>query len=452
VTGQSRRYRTYRTEALESREAAPTADRRSRRAERRRELRRRRLLALGGAAALAVAVTVGLVWGLRSPTGSPGTAAADSHGGGGGDSAAAVASPSPSPSAASSTSPSPEAGDSSTWSGPPSSKLRLEPVHTITGAISPKSVVSTQNGRVFAQNMMYNHTITVYDAETYELLETIPDTVDLAEFGFEGEASVQGAPVEAAVSADGRSMYVSQYSMYGPGYEHPGDDDLGPASGVDPSYVYRVSIPDLRVEEVIKVGSVPKFLATTPDGKYLLVSNWVSWDVSIVDVAKGRQVHVTDVGAYPRGIAIDSKSKYAYIGVMGSGSIARIRLSDFHLDWIRNVGSEPRHLCVSSDDRWLYATLNMEGAVAKVDLQTRSVVQKVRSGELSRSMVLAPDDASLCVVNYNENTVSKIRTTDMKVIQKVDTNAHPVGITYDGATRTVWVACYSGSIMVFKDA
>jgi len=408
---------------------------------------------LVGFAVLTIAmIGAGIAWGMRGP--EPPGGAADPGGSetaGGSEAAGASASASPSGAAADAgTGAQPE--EPVPWTGPPSSKLRLELAHTITGAISPKSVVSTQSGRVFAQNMMYNHTITVYDAKTYELVETIPDTVDLAEFGFEGEASVQGAPVEAAVSADGRSMYVSQYSMYGPGYANPGDDDLGPGSGVDPSYVYRVSVDDLRVEEVIKVGSVPKFLAATPDGKYLIVSNWVSWDVSIVDVARGKQVHVTDVGAYPRGIAIDSRSRYAYVGVMGSGSIARIRLRDFRLDWIGNVGSEPRHLCISADDRWLYATLNMEGAVAKLDVRTRSVVEKVRSGELSRSMVLAPDDASLYVVNYNENTVSKIRTADMKVIQKVDTNASPVGISYDAATRTVWVACYSGSIMVFSDA
>ena len=39
--------------------------------------------------------------------------------------------------------------------------LRL--AKTITGPISPKSVVASGRGLVFAQNMMYKHTITVYD-------------------------------------------------------------------------------------------------------------------------------------------------------------------------------------------------------------------------------------------------------------------------------------------------
>jgi hypothetical protein len=39
----------------------------------------------------------------------------------------------------------------------------------------------------------------------------------------------------------------------------------------------------------------------------------------------------------------------------------------------------------------------------------------------------------------------------MRVLQTVPTNYHPIGVTYDNATRQVWVSCYGGSIMVFQD-
>ena len=42
----------------------------------------------------------------------------------------------------------------------------LTHVTTINGHISPKSVDATGTGLVFAQNMMYRHTMTVYDART----------------------------------------------------------------------------------------------------------------------------------------------------------------------------------------------------------------------------------------------------------------------------------------------
>jgi len=74
----------------------------------------------------------------------------------------------------------------------------------ITGEISPKSVVASGTGLFFAQNMMYRHTVTVYNRRG-KLVNTIPDTVDLSEFGFEEcEGEHRGAPVEAAFSPDGR--------------------------------------------------------------------------------------------------------------------------------------------------------------------------------------------------------------------------------------------------------
>jgi YVTN family beta-propeller protein len=347
---------------------------------------------------------------------------------------------------------SPSASSAPVWTGPPSYALRLRLRKTIGGAISPKSVVATQTGYVFAQNMMYTHTVTVYGTRRLKLVKTIQDKVDLGRLGFSGFGIARGAPVEAAVAADRRAVYVSNYSMYGAGFGHEGSDVCSPSDGIDRSFVYRVDLRRLRIDQAIRVGRVPKFLATTPDGRYLLVSNWCSYSLSVVDVARGRQVREIRLGPYPRGIAVDPASRYAYVAVMGTSDIARIDLRTFKVRWFRGVGAGPRHLCMSPSGRWLFVTFNSEGTVAKIDLRRGKVVRRVVTGNQTRSMTIAPDGKSLYVVNYESGTVSKVRAADLKVIQVVSTAWHPIGITYDAATRTVWVACYGGSIMVFKDA
>ena len=338
------------------------------------------------------------------------------------------------------------------WTGPPSDKLTLHLRKVIVSAsISPKSVVSTGTGLVFAQNMMYKHTITVYDTRTFKLVKTIPDRVVLADFGYKGKtSSVQGAPVEAAETPDHRFMYVSQYSMYGPGFYHEGHDVGGPSSGFDKSFVYRVPLDTLKIDKVIKVGSVPKYLTVTPDQKYLLVSNWDSYTLSVVDVKTSKQIKQIYLGPYPRGIAVSPDSKTAYVAVMGSYDIAKVDLTTFHVSWIRGVGSGPRHIVMSPSGKYLYATLNGEGHVAKIDLRADHVVDKVYTGQQPRSMAMATDGKTLYVVNYDSNTMTAVRTKDMKVIQTVSTNALPIGITYDTPTKSVWLCCYTGSIMVFR--
>ena len=334
----------------------------------------------------------------------------------------------------------------------PSTTRALKLVSTLTGDISPKSVVASGSGYVFAQNMMYKHTITVYDGNG-ALVKTIPDAVRLADFGVaDRTATYQGAPVEAAFTADHRFAYVSNYSMYGPGFGHQGDDTCSPASGIDSSYVYRVNIATLAIDQVVAVGSVPKFVAVTPDGRFVLVSNWCSYDESIIDTASGKEVTRIALGAYPRGIAVDPQSKTAYVAVMGSHDVAAIDLASFAVNWIRNVGAAPRHVVIDPSGANLYVTLNAEGQVAKVDLAAGAVVAKAPTGSEPRSMTIAPDGQSLYVVNYNSNTVSKLAAADLHVLQTESTPSHPIGITFEPTQSRVWVACYSGSILVYDDA
>ena len=334
----------------------------------------------------------------------------------------------------------------------PSSKTRLRYMKTITGHISPKSVVASGRGLVFAQNMMYTHTVTVYNSRTRRLVRTIPDAVNLSRFGVKGHPGVsRGAPVELAVTPSGKSAYVSNYSMYGNGFGGEGTDDCY-QNQFGPSFLYRIDVATLKIDDAIQVGPVPKYVAVTPDGRFVLVSNWCGYDLSIVSTRLGRQVKKLPLGPYPRGIAVSPNGKTAYIAVMGSSNIARLNLESWKVSWLYGVGSGPRHLVISPKGRWLYATLNGEGNVAKIDLRHGAVVRKVTTGSAPRSMAMSPDGKALYVVNYFSNTVSKVRTGDMRVLQNVSVNSSPIGITYDAPTHTVWVACYSGTIEVFNDS
>lgn len=334
----------------------------------------------------------------------------------------------------------------------PSSAKTLRLATTVTGHISPKSVVASGAGLVFAQNMMYTHTITVYDRDG-KLLQTIPDTVRLSDLGFPLlPNTLKGAPVEAAFTPDHRFAYVSNYSMYGPGFTHPGDDTCSPSSGIDQSFVYRVDTTSFAIDKAIAVGSVPKYVAVTPDGRHALVSNWCSYDLSVIDTASSTETARVKLGAYPRGIVVDPASTTAYVAVMGSFDIAKVSLADSTVSWIRRVGNAPRHLALDPSGAFLYATLNGEGRVAKIDVATGAVVAKVATGSAPRSMAIAPDGQSLYVVNYNSGTVTKVATSDLRVLQTVRTPTHPIGITYEPAAGRVWVACYSGAILVYDDA
>jgi len=331
------------------------------------------------------------------------------------------------------------------------SQMGMELKKTIHGSISPKSIVYSGKDLFFAQNMMYSHSITVYDRE-YRLVKTIDDKINLADMGYpKFQGTAQGAPVEAAFSEGGNVAWVSNYEMSGAGFTSGAGDECSPAQNLDPSFLYRINTQSLNIERVVQVGAVPKFVATSPNNRLVLVSNWCSWDVSVVDALQNKEIRRLQVGPYPRGLVVDPASEKAYVAVMGSYDVAVIDLKTYDLSWIQGVGHSPRHLNIDPKGKYLYATLNGEGQVAKIDLATKQVVSKVATGAAPRSMAISGDGAFLYVVNYDSDSVSKIRTSDMQVVQTVAVNPAPIGITYDAKTHQVWVACYTGSILVFQD-
>lgn len=331
------------------------------------------------------------------------------------------------------------------------SEQKMVLIDSVGGSISPKSVLASDSGLISAHNMMYRHSVTLYDATSAELIATIPDSVVLSDFGYtQYSGSYRGAPVEGAFSPDGKYLYFTNYAMYGKGFNKEGHDTCSPASGYDKSFLSRVNLESEKIDAVYPVGSVPKVVQVTPDSKYILVSNWCSYTVSVISVESGKTAKTIKIGRYPRGIAITKDSRYAYVAEMGGSHIHRIDLGDFSKTLIP-IGSNPRAVVLSPDESKLYVTMNLAGKVQAWDLIANKTIKSVKTGAKPRSLDISSDGSALFVVNFNGDTVSKIRASDMKVMQTIKVCNEPIGVTYDSSTNRTWVACYGGTLKVFEN-
>lgn len=328
---------------------------------------------------------------------------------------------------------------------------KMKVIATLSGNISPKSVLSSGTGLLSAHNMMYRHSVTIYDTKKNALVATVPDTVRLSDFGYKKySGSYKGAPVEGAFSPDGKYLYFTNYAMYGKGFTKEGHDTCSPASGYDTSFLSRVNLKSYTIDAVYPVGSVPKVVQVTPDNRYILVSNWCSYTVTVISVETGKTVENIKIGRYPRGIAITKDSVYAYVAEMGGSGVHRIDLRDFSKTFIP-VGSNPRALVLSPDEKTLYVTLNISGKVAAWSLEKNKMIKTVSTGKAARSLDISDDGSALFVVNFGSGTMSKVRASDMKLIQTVKVCNEPIGITFDVPSQNTWVACYGGSIKVLSN-
>jgi YVTN family beta-propeller protein len=329
------------------------------------------------------------------------------------------------------------------------SKMKL--VKTFTGSLTPKSVAASQTGLVSAHNMMYSHSVSIFDSKSLELVKNVKDTVDFKSLSVSGFSGLhKGSPVEGAYSPDGKYLYFTNYAMYGKGFNKEGTDKCSPADGYDKSYLSRLDLETLKIDAVYPVGSVPKVVKVTPDNKYILVSNWCSYTVSVISVEKEKVLKTIKIGRYPRGIAISADSAYAYVVEMGGSNIHRINLSDFSKSLIP-IGVNPRAVELSPDNKTLYATLNVSGRVIAWDLEANQAIKSVKTGATARSLAISGDGSALFVVNFTSGTVTKLRSSDLSKVQTIKVCKEPIGITYDNESNRTWVACYEGSVKVFQN-
>ena len=107
--------------------------------------------------------------------------------------------------------------------------------------------------------------------------------------------------------------------MYGSGFGPEGSDECHPSDGYDRSYVYRVDVA--HAEDRQGIPGRRRCRSTWPprrDGRYVIVTNWCTFDASIVSTTTrpgGEADPARPVSAGHRGHA--RRRNAAYIAIMG---------------------------------------------------------------------------------------------------------------------------------------
>ncbi|HWA78732.1 MAG TPA: PQQ-dependent catabolism-associated beta-propeller protein [Acetobacteraceae bacterium] len=150
----------------------------------------------------------------------------------------------------------------------------------------PRWAAFTHDGSEVWVSSELGGTVTVIDAKTFKVLDTI-------HFVVEGLRSTFIQPVGINITRDDKRAFVC----------------LGPANRVAVvdvperkvlSYVSTGSkVFDATVRKYLLVGQRPWHAGFTPDEKYLLTANGLSNDVSVIDVTRLRVVNTVSVGQQP---------------------------------------------------------------------------------------------------------------------------------------------------------
>lgn len=348
---------------------------------------------------------------------------------------------------------------------------------------SPKSVRVLDDGKKAYVNSLAGQRTVVYDAVALSRITTVPHRFGPAESAlFGGETTVfgypyldrapsgdvnrfAGYPVESTLTHAGRYLWI-------PYYRRDYDRNANSPSAM--------GVLDTTTDTLIRVfptGPLPKFVATSPDGKLLAVIHWGDNTVGIIDIqgddpAKWtyrperlvveRALDMTrlsgesrddDCGLCLRGSVFTPDSKTLLVGRMGGG------ISGFDMDTMRMLGTitgereSPRHLVISPDGQWLYASLNNSGHVGRAPLASVQATlataagkrvklptwEHVKVGPQARTLDISSDGRWLFVALQGSAEVVVVDAARLVVVARVRTDAWAVGLDLAPGDRQLWV-------------
>ena len=248
------------------------------------------------------------------------------------------------------------------------SNIIFEKKEALNSAPGTKSVLfNTSGSKLYAMNLE-GMSVYEFDQSTRKILREFKFRPTKGTgWDYEGDtaiASYEEKPVEACFSNNDKILWVSLHNAGGvipimvDSFQlYPKEPDSILTKHI--TLVYPGSSQkDSFDAPLIKTGKTPKVITKTADDKNLLVSNWHSYTISVLELNPdqypyARVIKRIPVSSIPRGIAVDDKNSKSYVAIMGGASITVLNNWVWQKEDDLQVASNPRHYCTHS-----YATAN----------------------------------------------------------------------------------------------
>jgi YVTN family beta-propeller protein len=271
-----------------------------------------------------------------------------------------------------------------------------------------------------------------------------------------------GKPVESALSADGRFLWVPYYRR-----------DFDPYSTM-PSAVAVIDSATNRIVRVMETGPIPKYVVGSPDGKWMAVVHWGDNTVGLIDtspaspsdyrhgplVVVGKRIDLGrvdtrdrdhDCGFCLRGAVFSPDSRYLLVARMGGGGIAVIDARrGKYLGTVHGMRPTPRHLELSSDGKRVYLSSSFAGYVSYYELADLiDAVEHKRAqlkpamegyaGPATRTIALSPDGKFVYAAVNKDSKIVVLDAESLQAVATVDADSYPVGLAVSPDGGQLWV-------------
>ena len=143
-------------------------------------------------------------------------------------------------------------------------------------------------------------------------------------------------------------------------------------------------------------------------GRLVLVANWGSDTLSLVDVDAGQALSTIQVGLKPYDIEVDPAGRFAYVTNSGGGDVSVVDVQAM-LETARfKVGENPREISLSADGALAVIANAGDDSISIVQLNNDFLETKVQVGSIPYGVALVKQDTQVAVTNWGENSVSVV--------------------------------------------
>ena len=256
---------------------------------------------------------------------------------------------------------------------------------------NPKQVAFTPNGKELWTPLLGSTGVDVF---------RVPDMQKIARI----QLGTYGG-VEVVFTKDSKRAYVSQMQT---------------------ASVYEIDVDAKRLLRVLKTGgNWTKVLELSPDELTLYAANWVSDDISVIDLRTGALKGRIPTVDTPRGLVVSNDGKSLFVAGFENGDIVRIDLApavpsttssipvaaknkkppiDFTSTQLLRTGGAMRHLVLDRARNLLYADDMGHDTTHVIDLATGQVRLLATTDSHPNTIDLSPDGHYLYVSNRGQNS------------------------------------------------
>lgn len=247
--------------------------------------------------------------------------------------------------------------------------------------VMPKGVSTSPDGkRIYVTNFgrKNRHNLDVYNAKTFKVVRKV---------------SFRGNTIESVVSADSKTLYVSNY------------------------YGYKIQALDTKTFKprwTTKTGHFPKMMVLSPKEKWLYVSSWESATVSKLNAATGKIIATAKVGRHPRGVSVSPDGKILYVAICGGKHVYMLDTARMKIIYKIRTGKLPRHTALTKDGKRLYVSIIGGSMLQVIDTAKRKVIKTVWVAKGPRTIALSVDERFIYVAGYASHALTIVDTKTFK--------------------------------------